>query len=142
MDKIKELSPKIKKLERKIISEKLKFEKIYRNESVFNSYFSNHKKISKSFQLNIISECKNLGLSFYTSDYSNNLMIHDKINNNQYVNFLFIKQFINLEFKSINNKEEKKIPFIRKVFSNYNQPGFFSVLEGEVMRDFTKVILR
>ena len=131
MDKIKQLSPNLKKIERKMILNKFKFKAIFRNQSTFYTYYLNTKKITKTFQLDIINRCKNIGLGLYKSDYSNNLMIHDKINNEKYINFLFIKDSLYSEDNFLNSKAEKKVTFLKKVFSQYNKPGFFSVLGPE-----------
>tara|TARA_B100001121_G_C18671815_1_gene614284 strand:+ start:684 stop:1655 length:972 start_codon:yes stop_codon:yes gene_type:complete len=119
MDEIK----KVKSLQK--IKKYLKSEKFSQKKNIFIKYYEvkERKKISK----NIKKICIDEKFFFFQSQSTENILVYDIHENKKFYEFIFIQIF---EIKNYSNFTKiKKSKF--KFFSNYNQPGLFSILGPE-----------
>ncbi len=119
MDEIK----KIKSIQK--IKQFLKSQKFSQKKERFTKYYK--KKEGKKILENIKKICNDNGLFFFQSELTDNILVYGIHSNKKFYEFILIQIFkIKNDFKLKKIKKPKL-----KLFSNYNQPGLFSILGPE-----------
>ena len=119
MDEIK----KVKSLQK--IKKYLKSEKFSHKKNIFIKY--HEEKEGKEISKNIKKICNDEEFFFFQSQSTKNILVYGIHENKKFYEFIFIQIF---EIKNYSNLiKTRKSKF--KLFSNYNQPGLFSILGPE-----------
>jgi len=114
---------KVKRLQK--IKNYLKSERFSEKKNAFIKY--HEKKEGKKISENIKKICIDEKFFFFESESTKNILVYGIHESKKFYEFIFIQIYEIKNYSNFKNKKKSKFKF----FSNYNEPGLFSILGPE-----------